>query len=111
MDELDQAVASLEKAIEVAPDEPENYNRLSLVLARAGAYEEALQAVEKAIELRPDAAHIIDSLGTVRLYRSELDEAAAAYRRAIELDTGIRCVSLQLEYRSEQHGKRRRSGS
>ena len=84
--ELELTVAFLEKAIESAPDEAENYNVLSLVLARTGAHDEALQAVQTALELRPDAPHILDSLATVRLYRGELEAAAVAYRRAIDLD-------------------------
>ena len=84
--ELEFLVGALKEEIEITPEDPENHNVLSLVLARTGAHDEALEAVRTALELRPNAPHIIDSLGTVHLYRGELDDAAKAYREAIELD-------------------------
>lgn len=84
--ELEFAAKSLREEIAITPEEPENYNVLSLVLAKTGAHDEALEAVKTALELQPNAPHITDSLGTVRLYRGELAEAIDAYREAIALD-------------------------
>lgn len=104
--EVEFLIASLEQEIEITPEDPENYNVLSLILARSGAGEEALDAVRKALELQPQAPHIIDSLGTVHFYRGELDAAVDAYREAIALapDYGVYQynVSVALRRRGDE---------
>ena len=99
--ELEFLMGALEEEIEITPEDPENYNVLSLVLARTGAHDEALEAVRTALELRPDAPHIMDSLATVHLYRGELDNAVKAYREAIEIqpDYSVYHYNLSLALR------------
>ena len=99
--ELEFLMGALKEEIEITPEDPENYNVLSLVLARTGAHDEALEAVRTALELRPDAPHIMDSLATVHLYRGELDDAVKAYREAIEIqpDYSVYHYNLSLALR------------
>jgi rhomboid protease GluP len=104
--EMKFLAASLKDEIEITPEDPENYNVLSLILARSGATDEALEAVRTALELAPEAPHIIDSLGTVHFYRGELDAAVKAYRDAIALspDYGVYQynVSVALRRRGDE---------
>lgn len=105
--ELEFLVGALQEEIAITPEDPENHNVLSLVLARVGAHDEALEAVRTALELRPKAPHIMDSLGTVHLYRGELDDAIQAYRDAIELqpDYGVYHYNLSLALRRRGDGE------
>ncbi|MGI5376155.1 tetratricopeptide repeat protein [Streptomyces sp. CA-251387] len=79
------AVADLNRALELAPDDPRS-------LALRGEYhrvldhhDQAIRDLDRALDLNPRDASAAASRGAVRLSRHQLDEALADLDRAVEL--------------------------
>jgi tetratricopeptide (TPR) repeat protein len=83
--ELDEAVASYRRALEVKTDFVEAYNNLGNALKDQGKLDEALLCYRRALELKPDFAETHYNLGGAFKDQGKLDEAVACYRRALEL--------------------------
>lgn len=82
---LDQAQATLEKAIELCPVS-DSYVVLAIVLRRKGQIAEAVQSYEKALELDPNQPLALLNAG-ILLHDLKKDQKAELYlRRAVELD-------------------------
>lgn len=54
MGRYEEAVKEKQKAIELAPGNPEYHDSLGITLNYMGCYEEALEAAQKAVELEPE---------------------------------------------------------
>lgn len=81
-----QAEADLQRALELAPDEPEALNYLGYGwVDRGERLDEALAMLRRAVALRPDSGHIIDSLGWAYYRLGRYDEALPHLERAVEL--------------------------
>jgi Flp pilus assembly protein TadD len=83
----DQAIAKLQKAVELKPTQAAYYNSLGNVLARAGKIPEAQAAYEKSAQLDPaNAAMAWMNLGIVLTNANRLKEAVEPLKKASELD-------------------------
>ena len=62
--QYEQALAEMERAVALAPNEAESYAALAEVLSRVGRTEEALEAAAQALRLKPFIADVhLDSVG------------------------------------------------
>ena len=81
------AVADLQKAYELAPEEPTTLNYLGYSWAERGEnLEEAFKLIEKAIELNPSSGAIIDSLGWAHYQLGDYEEAIGHLEQAASLE-------------------------
>jgi tetratricopeptide (TPR) repeat protein/2-polyprenyl-3-methyl-5-hydroxy-6-metoxy-1,4-benzoquinol methylase len=80
---LDEAVASLRRALQLQPDLVEVHYNLGLTLLEQGRLDEATTTLRRALALQPDAAELHRCLGDALEALGKLDEAAASYRRAL----------------------------
>ena len=82
----DEAVTSIERAIECSPEDALSLDTIGVVLSRAGLHERAV-AFYRAATQRSDAnAGYFYNLGAALQFMGEFDEARSAFDRAIELD-------------------------
>jgi tetratricopeptide (TPR) repeat protein len=110
----DEALADLERARELAPDDVPILNALGLALARAHRPVDATRAFEAAIALDPDFAPAHFNHAWVCETWGELDKARRSYERAAELEAGkpnsaesiSRLASLAARLGDEQEGRR-----
>ncbi len=87
--EVDNALALLEEAEQVKPDDPEVLNRLGTVLMASGRTEEAVVRLDTAVALRPDDAGARNRLALALALGGRPAEAAEAYARALKLDPAV----------------------
>ena len=77
--EVDQSLASMRRAVELAPMNANTLNTLGYTLAnRTRRHAEAYRLIRQALELAPDSPAIIDSMGWV-LYRQGRHAEALSY--------------------------------
>jgi len=81
-----EAIAVLNRAIELAPNSDEGYRRLGDALSSAGRTTEAITAYQKAVELNPYYWLNYSKLGGVHFDIGKYDEALEAYRKVTELE-------------------------
>ena len=84
--DIDQAIALITRAIDVAPDQPTYRCHLADILQAVGQLEGAALAYGRALELDPSQIEVHYNLGTVRAALGDLTGAEAAYRGALALD-------------------------
>ena len=85
---VEEARASLLKAVDVAPDYSRSYVRLSISYAQniPNDYAKAEQYARKAVELEPSEPVAHDILGDALRAQGKLEEAGTAYTSTVELD-------------------------
>jgi eukaryotic-like serine/threonine-protein kinase len=81
-----EAIAILNRALQLAPNSDEGYRRLGATLVRTGRRAEAIQAYQKAIEINPYYWLNFSVLGAAYFKMGNFDEALKAYRKIIELE-------------------------
>lgn len=81
-----EAVAALEKAIALDPQEPTNYVNCAIGYKRLGAYDKAIAAYTKAIKLNPKTAFYYSGRGACYCRKGRNDKAIADFTRAIAHD-------------------------
>jgi tetratricopeptide (TPR) repeat protein len=81
----DEAIACLEKALELQPDFALAHNNLGNALLRKGRVDEAIAQYQKTLVLKPDYANACNNLGTAFRQKGLLDEAIACYRNALKI--------------------------
>jgi len=82
-----EAIASMEKVVELQPDHVEALNYLGYTWADNNIHlEKALAYIKKAITLKPDNGYILDSLGWVYFRMGELEKARIALEHALTLE-------------------------
>ena len=80
------AEADLQRALQLAPDQPAVLNYLGYSWADQGVHlPEARQMIERAIEQAPKDAAILDSLGWVMLRQGQAGDAEQLLRQAVSL--------------------------
>jgi tetratricopeptide (TPR) repeat protein len=83
------ADASIQRAIALAPGNPENVRLAAASAAFLGRFDQALPLARRAIELDPLNADSWQSLGEIEVFTGQLDEAAANSKRALELSPDV----------------------
>jgi Flp pilus assembly protein TadD len=81
-----RAQADLERALQLAPDQPYVLNYLGYTWADQGQnLQQARQMLTRAAELRPNDGSIVDSLGWVLLRQGDTKGAVKSLERAVEM--------------------------
>jgi Flp pilus assembly protein TadD len=78
---------SLQRAVELLPNDVFALWHLASVLREAGDLEKAIEAFRKAIALKPEDAGLQQELGFSLRAAGRLAEAAVALRKSIDLDS------------------------
>lgn len=82
----EEAIASMEKLVELQPDHVEALNYLGYTWADNNVHlDKALEYINKAVSLKPDNGYILDSLGWVYFHMGELEKARIELERALAL--------------------------
>jgi serine/threonine-protein kinase len=84
--DLAGAIATLRRAIDLAPKYAAAHNSLGIALLDQGDFVGALKAVRKALEIEPKSSKFTNNLGTVLHEKGDLPRAIEAHRKAIQLD-------------------------
>lgn len=83
---LDKAVASYKRAIELDPEHADSYYNLGNIYAQNKQFTIARDLYRKAISIDPLAARAYSNLGNVYFETNKLDSALIFYKKAIELE-------------------------
>jgi len=83
-----KAVAYLDRALDLSPDNPELYNLRGIAYSKMDDVESARRDWNKVIELRPRDADPYLNIGSDSLRHNAIDEAISAFESAINLDPG-----------------------
>jgi len=86
---FEEAVALLEEADRVRPNDPEILNRLGTALMAAGRPQAAIERLEAAVRIRPNDAGAHNRLALALALAARPVEAAAAYRQALALNPRV----------------------
>ncbi len=93
----EQAVAELQKAVSLAPNNADVYWVLAEGLNMAGRHEEALAPIQKAMRLNPHyPANYPFNLGWAYDGTGQIEAALAAYKRAVNLNPDFLATHLHL---------------
>ncbi|HEV7920421.1 MAG TPA: tetratricopeptide repeat protein [Thermoanaerobaculia bacterium] len=92
----EEAVASLRRAVALAPERAGLHMNLALALIRNGREEEAIKELERATALRPNLAAAWLQLAELRARRKELPAAIEAYERTLAIEPGDKRAALGL---------------
>jgi tetratricopeptide (TPR) repeat protein len=83
---LSEAERAYRLALEMAPQHPETFHLLGLLLYRRGQFDEAISLITAAIERQPSTPLYWFNLGVVTQKAARRQEAIRAYRQAITLN-------------------------
>ena len=78
-----QAIAHIQQAVLVVPEQPVFFNNLGNVLREMGQLDKSLQAYQKALEINPDDAEIHSNLGVTLREMGQLDKSLQAYQKSV----------------------------
>ena len=84
-----EAIALLERAVELAPNFVEARRDLARIHRARGNLDPSIAAWRAAIELAPERKRLHDGLGNALRAAGRLEEAETAYQRALEIDPGF----------------------
>jgi tetratricopeptide (TPR) repeat protein len=84
----DEAVALLNKSIELSPNFSKAYNKLGIIYLEQGQTDKAAALLDKALRLNPDDPEIYHNLGYIYLQSGQQDKGKAMYQKALEVDAG-----------------------
>ncbi len=87
--QLDKAIASLRRAIEIDPGFAQAFNELGYRYINKGEYQNAVTSFKKYVELRPTEANSHDSLGDAYTRMGEYENALNAYNAALKLKPSL----------------------
>jgi len=88
----EEALAEIEQALALAPDDTETHLNRANVFRMLGRHDEALAGYERALAARPDWPQVLNNKGSVLQDLKRPAEALAAYDRALVLQPGISTV-------------------
>ncbi len=79
------ALATLEKAARLLPDDVETQSNLGNALMAAGRLDDAVASFRRALAARPEYAEAHNNLGSAQRTLGQFDAAVASFRRALEI--------------------------
>ena len=85
---LDGAIASFSKAVQIRPGFAPAHNNLGVALKDKGRLPEAVASFSKAVQLKPDFAEAHNNLGIALKNQGRFKEAVASFGKALQLKPG-----------------------
>jgi tetratricopeptide (TPR) repeat protein len=82
--DLDSALHHYERAVQLAPDQPETLHNLGGILAKRGRHADAITQYERALAVDPKYPGALFGIGAAHLARNDPSAAIPWLRRAIE---------------------------
>jgi protein O-GlcNAc transferase len=79
------ALAALQKAADLLPNDAEAHSNLAVVLRDQGQLDAAVASYRRALQIRPNFTEAHNNLGVALRAQGQLEEAVASYRKAVEL--------------------------
>jgi tetratricopeptide (TPR) repeat protein len=86
MEQFEEAIDALQKAVEAEPRDLSNHNLLGFCYYKLKRHEEAVQSFRRAVEINPRSAIDWASLGSNLRDLGRIDEAIEMYKKALALD-------------------------
>jgi tetratricopeptide (TPR) repeat protein len=83
---LDDAIAEFQKAVALAPHNPQIHDELGMVLADKGQLDDAIVEYKKALELDGKLAQARVHIGLALKDKGRLDDAIAQYKKVLDVD-------------------------
>ena len=83
---VEGAIESFKKALQINPDYAEAHNSLGIVLQSQGRFDEAIASYERALQIKPDLVEAHNNLGAALRHQGRLDEAIASFGKALKID-------------------------
>jgi Flp pilus assembly protein TadD len=83
---VDEAIAQIQKAMEIYPNYPDGHYNLGVALAQNGQVDEAIAEYKKALEVNPNDVKTRYNLGNILLQKGQVDEATAQFQKALEIN-------------------------
>jgi tetratricopeptide (TPR) repeat protein len=87
--QVDEAIACLQKAVQLRPDLAEAYNNLGNALLRKGQLDEAITQLRKAVQIQPENPRARNNLGNALLQVGQMDEAIQCFQKALEIQPDL----------------------
>ncbi len=103
--DVDGAIASYKKALELDPKSPLAHYNLGFALGAKGDQDGAIASYKKALELDPKLAEAHHDLGSALGAKGDQDGAIASYKKALDLDPKLPLFQAQLGHALMQKGK------
>jgi len=94
---LEHAIATLEAARQIAPDDPVIANNLGLLYLQQSRYALALQVFSDATDLVPNEARYVSNKALALAMLGRVDEARAAYELVLTPDEAMLNIAVALE--------------
>ena len=86
---LDDAIETLSRVIQSAPENSEAYSNLGMALQRAGRLQQAEETLRRALTISPNSGSIHNNLGLTLLEMGRMAEAIAAFESAVSLSEDV----------------------
>ncbi len=100
-----KAKASIERAMELAPDLPETWVAASRISSNEADYAGTARALTRAIELAPTSAFAHESIGGLMCEAGRADDGVRHLELAVELDPGAKLALVSLARTHELFGR------
>jgi protein O-mannosyl-transferase len=85
-DQVDEAFAQFQKALEINPNYTNAHDNLGIVLFQKGRLDEAIAQFQKAVEIDANNAKAHNNLGYALFQKGQVDEAIAPLQQALEIN-------------------------
>ena len=95
-DEVNKAMESYQRAIEINPKLPDAYLGLAATYFMSEKVDEAIKYFKKAIELNPKHVAAYYNLGSLYEYNGQIDEAITSFEKTVEIDPNFKEVYMNL---------------
>jgi Flp pilus assembly protein TadD len=108
-EQIDEAIAHYQKALEVKPDYAEAHSNLGAALVLEKRLDEAIAHCQKALEIKPDYADAHNNLGIALANRKQFDEAITHYQKALQINPDYANARSNLDIVQSQWGELRKT--
>jgi eukaryotic-like serine/threonine-protein kinase len=105
VDWREKAKASIERALEHAPDLPETWVAAARVSSHEANYVDTARALTRALELAPTSAFAHESIGGLMCEAGRAEDGIRHLELAVELDPGAKLAFVSLARVHELHGR------
>ena len=82
----DRAIADLDRALEINPDDADTYTGRGLMHGQKGDYDRAISDLDRAIEINPEDSIAYYGRGRAYAEKGDFDHAISDFASAIEID-------------------------